>query len=560
MDDSGKPGSEAAEQTQPKTKAADNPWYLLATLYGVPTTWDVELRAKNRVAWNRYFAANLDEETRTKIIEEKRHLADELTPFSPDELRDVQTAFAERCKASAKKPALPASNADIDFSNVKFERDVFFGGYLFTRCSSYQSATSGRALFGSATSGLALFGGATYSGDACFEGATFAGGATFGGATFSAGANFHATFFAGADFNGATFSGGADFKGATFFGKADFNGAMFSGGAGFDGATFSSRAGFHGATFSGGACFRGATFSGLAGFGDATFSGAYFDGATFSGGVYFSGATLSGAYFNGATFSGDASFDGATFSGSAYFSGATFSGGATFGGVTFFAMALFGGATFSGDASFDGAKFQMSSSFVNAEMKDTTSFEGAIFKTEPPKFFGAKLHQDTVWRRITWPPKPKDKDEGGRFIDAYACLKLEMDRLKKHEDELDFFALEMQSRRVLLGPWRGLPIALYGFLSDYGRSYGRPLYALFAVAAVGTLVLSLLGAVTPWQSLGLSIANTLNVFGFRKDFFDAATIEHLPALLKILAALQTILGTILLFLFGLGIRNKFRMK
>jgi hypothetical protein len=30
--------------------------------------------------------------------------------------------------------------------------------------------------------------------------------------------------------------------------------------------------------------------------------------------------------------------------------------------------------------------------------------------------------------------------------------------------------------------------------------------------------------------------------------------------LKILAAVQTILGTILLFLFGLGIRNKFRMK
>jgi hypothetical protein len=30
--------------------------------------------------------------------------------------------------------------------------------------------------------------------------------------------------------------------------------------------------------------------------------------------------------------------------------------------------------------------------------------------------------------------------------------------------------------------------------------------------------------------------------------------------LKVFAALQTILGTILLFLFGLGIRNKFRMK
>ena len=64
-------------------------------------------------------------------------------------------------------------------------------------------------------------------------------------------------------------------------------------------------------------------------------------------------------------------------------------------------------------ADFDGAKFQTSSSFVNAEMKDTTSFNGAIFKTEPPKFFGAKLHQGTVWRGITWPPLPENKDEAG---------------------------------------------------------------------------------------------------------------------------------------------------
>ena len=99
---------------------------------------------------------------------------------------------------------------------------------------------------------------------------------------------------------------------------------------------------------------------------------------------------------------------------------------------------------------------------VNAEMKGETSFEGATFKTEPPKFFGTMLHQGTVWRGIkTW-PTPKETDKPG--IDACACLKLEMDRLKKHEDELDFFAVELQSRKVLLGPWRGLPIALYGVL------------------------------------------------------------------------------------------------
>jgi hypothetical protein len=110
--------------------------------------------------------------------------------------------------------------------------------------------------------------------------------------------------------------------------------------------------------------------------------------------------------------------------------------------------------------------------FVSAEMNGETSFEGALFATEPPRFFGAKLHQGTVWRGIDW-PVPKKADEAGT-LDAYACLKLEMDRLKKHEDELDFFALELQSRRVLLGPGRGLPIWLYRVLSEYGRSYARP--------------------------------------------------------------------------------------
>jgi uncharacterized protein YjbI with pentapeptide repeats len=453
-DDADKPESGGGEAKPPKIKAEDNPWYLLATLYDVPGKGDEELREKNRTAWNRYFAANLDVEARTRLIEEKRHPAEELRPFSSNELREVATAFAERSRASANKPALPASYAKIDFSNVEFEFDVSFAGYRFSR--------------------WAVFEGATFSGEADFGGATFPGGAVFPGAIFSRSANFH----------GATFSGAAYFQGATFSGTASFQGAAFSVWADFFSATFS--------------------------------FDAYFQGATFSG----------GAVIGRATFSGGASFDGATFSGHTGF------GKTTFGGTT---------------------------SFVNAEMKDETSFEGAIFETKAPKFFGAKLHQGTVWRGIKW-PTPKNKNEAAAFIDAYACLKLEMDRLKKHEDELKFFALEMQSQHVELGTWKGLPNAIYGVLSNYGRSYLRPLVALCVVAAIGAGAFWYFDARTFWEALGLSATNTLNVFGFRKDFFDAATIEGLPAPLKILAAVQTILGATLLFLFGLGIRNKFRMK
>jgi len=191
-------------------------------------------------------------------------------------------------------------------------------------------------------------------------------------------------------------------------------------------------------------------------------------------------------------------------------------------------------------------------------MNGETSFEGAIFEKEPPRFFGAKLHQGTVWRGIKWPRKPKTEEEAGRFIDAYACLKLEMDRLKKHEDELNFFALELQSRRVLLGPWRGLPFALYWLLSNYGRSYLRPLGAIVAVSIIGAGAFWHFDARPFWEAWGLSAANTLNVFGFRKDF-NLAIYSPLDWL-KVFSALQTILGTIFLFLIGLGIRNKFRMN
>jgi hypothetical protein len=155
-----------------------------------------------------------------------------------------------------------------------------------------------------------------------------------------------------------------------------------------------------------------------------------------------------------------------------------------------------------------------------------------------------------------------------------------MDRLKKHEDELDFFALELQSRRVLYGDWKkvqefevfghkipmvrpalGLPIALYGALCDYGRSYVRPLY--------GLLITTLAGALIAWphfglfklkKALGFSLANAFGLLGFRKDFVDPGLLVSLPGALKVVAGLQTIIGAVLLFLFGVAVRNRFRMK
>jgi uncharacterized protein YjbI with pentapeptide repeats len=396
---------ESAEKL-PKRRAEDCPWYLLATLYGVPGDDDRELQAKNRVTWNRLMAAQLGDNDRAALIGKARHSTEELTPLSPSERMDVETVFADRrgLNSSVLFPCPESEDApvSIDFSNVMFDR------------------------------------------------------------TFIA-AHFH--FAENVDFSRATFSGGARFGMATFSGSTSFDGATFSGGSYFDSATFYRGAHFIGATFSGVALFRCVGFA----------SDILFENATFSDSVLFIEAAFSGpAMFSKANFSGDV---------------------------------LFFGSTFSGGVSFAGSTFRSEASFTNAKMRSGTSFEGTTFEVRPPEFFGTKLHQDTEWHGIRC-PRATTQEDAKSFLRRYECLKLEMDRLKKHEDELKFFALELRSRRVLDGRWKGLPIALYGCLCKYGFSYGRPFLGLLFVAVLGTPLFLLHFGISKYENaIGVSVAN-----------------------------------------------------
>ncbi|WP_034998791.1 pentapeptide repeat-containing protein [Beijerinckia mobilis] len=341
------------------------------------------------------------------------------------------------------------------------------------------------------------------------------------------------------DFSNVEFDQDISFEGFHFVRPVRFDGATFSGDANFQSAYFYQRISFENAEFSRSVDFHEVTFCGVADF----------DGATFS----------QEAHFNNAKFSNEVVFRSMTFSAWTFFANATFSSQADFFDAKFLAGAGFESATFSSTAIFAKAAFHEESYFINTEMKSTTSFEGTKFLTEPPRFFGAKLHQGTVWHNIIW-PKPPPPNKARLFIDAYACLKLEMDRLKKHEDELKFFALEMEARRVLLGWRQGLPIAIYGVVSNYGLSYGRPLYWLLATVVIGTGTFFWFTDLSIYTSIGFSLANILNVFGFRREFFDPHFIENLPVWIKVVTAGQTLFGAICLFLIGLGIRNRFRMK
>lgn len=507
--------NQAAEKS--KRKAEGNPWYLLATVYGVPDPLDEGLRQRNRVAWNRYML------TVTKVaVPPPRDTftrgSNEFRRFEPSELHALEIELTNRAGEDIKLPLFPFM---IGFDNVEFDRDFSFAGYLFPTETSFQNAS---------------------------------------------------------------FLGTADFSNSIFYREIFFVDALFQ-------------------------------------------HLVRFDNSTFGGWAYFMRASLHSADFENTRFSGESFFDDAVFFDELLFSTTQFSAAVSFKNAIFHSLADFHGVLFAGSADFSNATFRSLSVFANADMKSITLFDNASFVSSPPQFAGAKLHEGTVWRNVKWPPPPTTAEAAGRFLDAYERLKLEMDRLKKHEDELDFFAREMQSRRVLYGNWKrirsykvparsialprlrvpalslairprklfkyvfapptlklpaitfklptmkipeltipiygpagGLPISAYGHLCEYGRSYVRPLIWLLVTVAVGTLLFLPHFDFKFGRAVGISLANTFGILGFRKDFINVSTLTDLSNALIFVAGVQTIIGAVLIFLFGLALRNRFRMR
>lgn len=142
-----------------------------------------------------------------------------------------------------------------------------------------------------------------------------------------------------------------------------------------------------------------------------------------------------------------------------------------------------------------------------------------------------------------------------------------MEGLKKHEDELNFFAMEMAAQRVVDGGWRtprGILNGLYGAASDYGRSILRPALAFFPFFAFSAPVFEQSARVgegcaplTGVQAAGVSLATFLSVLPGLKDTINY---KCLSTFATFTAGFNAIVGALLLFLIGLALRNRFRMK
>ena len=512
--------------------ANENPWYVLATYHGEQpeNEFDEILHGRNREVWNRWIAVALSDEDRQKLIDEKRATAAELNPFTAEERRELWAG----CRSSE----LPAPDPDSDtvFSETVFTRFVSFKHFIFpARIFFFRS---------------------DFQGYVDFQHAAFQGYAVFRHAAFLEYAAFrHAAFLGYTDFRDVAFQGDADFRDVAFQGYVDFQHAVFQGEAYFQHAAFLRNAYFQHAAFLRNAGFQHAAFLRNADFQHAVFlRNADFQHAPF----------LRNADFQHAVFQGEAYFLHATFQDSAYFLQAVFQGNAYFNGSATREDTAKSGQ-FSGFVNFGKATFSMSVDFTNREFLDQTHFNNAKFLNQAPVFADTKLHEGTTWHGVQWPGTPDDPVAARNMADAYSHLRRRSNAIQDHEAELDFYGRELRAKRAAVGGATGLLISLYEWSCGFGASVGLPIYWLLglwtAMAPVYHLILQHAGrtGIEPAQLYGFSFASLGGFFGMRKEFFSSFT-EQLPALAQTLSGVQSLLGAVFVFLLGLSLRNRFRIK
>lgn len=493
-----------------------NVWYALATFY---ESSEKDSQAKNRVLWNRWVSCLFDDDTKRAVIARRTRTGDvseaEFDPLSESEVAHVLQKLKDRGFTDQELLLLnlthSSSRAHFDFDDCTFANDVNLNNFCFPLRATFKQAVF---------SGEFVAYGAYFHDYGIFDGCTFNDAAHFGWAYFAKYAPFHnCQFQRYATLSAAIFQGGVDFSDSIVSGHIDFDNVEFHESARFERVVFSDRASFYKARFD-------------------------------------------RAAFRNAQFADSADFDLSTFAAEADFFGAKFSCSGSGPMNLHYRMreqedrheqpAL--------AASFRASRFQKDAGFENCEFAASSSFLGASFVFKPPRFFGSVLHQQMEWRAVKW-PEAKLVENAGDFVDAYACLKLEMDRLKRHEDELDFFVLELQAKRVLNGPLRGAPIAIYSWLADCGRSFARPLALL--VLTWGSFIpayFSIQDWTQLWSAISLSTASTFGILGFRKELLPVAVLDQMTGVARVLSGAQTIVGAILLFLIGLSLRNRLRMK
>lgn len=373
------------------------------------------------------------------------------------------------------------------------------------------------------------------------------------------------------DFTFTLFDRPVSFKSFVFQSEIDFSSSKFSCEVNFEAAQFSRYSDFQSVKFLADANFDRVQFNG------SKIDLGYTD---FIGKAHFRSARLVNSNFTAATFHDDGSFEHATFddkanfirvrfSGFALFDAAVFNGYADFAQVKF-AWTSFRSVTFSSGVMFRDTTFSDFIYFINAKFGSDANFVRARFEVAVPDFRGANMHEATEWHGVVWPKPPSETSQAQDQVYAYERLKQEMERLKKHEDEQTFFRMELRARRGLQRTFSlAWPLNFaYQVSSDYGSSVGRPISLLVVLFVIGVYVFSGLpltpASINPEaipHAAAISFANIIPVVPITHDLANTANVAAgMSRVEKVVSITQTLLGAPLLFLLGLALRNRFRMK
>jgi hypothetical protein len=322
----------------------------------------------------------------------------------------------------------------------------------------------------------------------------------------------------------------------------------------------------------------GINFEGFIFPGPAIFSYARFNGrAMFSNAVFHADAQM-----DRVKFIGDANLDKVKFKKSANFDHSVFCKFADFTGGCFQDLSMWG-AEFEGEANFAGARFTRAA-FTGVSFKHVlTRFTGAAFAhvpsfwattfATPPLFEGVKIPYVSdpavnLWRRRM--SCAASADDAARF----RRLKHLASDWKDHERELEYFGKELRAKRfhettnrpAILLSWA------YEQLSNFGQSVMRPSVALLSVTGLSLALI--LGTRSPvcdltweqiWAALALSLTDWALLLG--ADKWDVRSLAfdkvygpgcRFGLVGNLLAYGQSAVSLFLLFLLGLGLRNRFR--
>lgn len=412
------------------------------------------------------------------------------------------------------------------------------------------------------------------------------------------------------DFSGAPLEI-EDFKAFIFPGPVKFADVQFVRSISFKNAEFRRDVDFMRTKFKCDVDFTEAKFLKRARFSEARFYGlAQFRKAHFSGRLH----------LDRIVFAKDAVFAFAIFGQLVYAPHNEFHSYANFKGAHFDSRLLFTNSRFDGESVFRGVKFKRANfygvhfkhsliKFVSSSFEKVPDLRASVFAT-PANFQGAKFPYAARPGLARLLAQAADRGDAAK----YRRLKQIAAEAKDHEGELDFFAKEIRAKRFYEteGRWANAINIGYELLSDFGRSVARPLIWLVlltvfsAVAILGeywsasSIVLTLIGtgaalllpfgkgigrrpsfvvgltvtalvgmflamhSETSIAAMKLSVTNAALLIGADKWSIRDSACEALYGCRKcmfgsFLPYVQSTASLLLLFLVGLGLRNRFRI-